>query len=227
MELCLNGIPTTTSLMKKYTLLTLCLLAILSSSAQTPRAHTLMDTLISQLKVVFKTDQQYRILLDPTAKKYGWDSPQIDSLWALAAIQDSINLTIVTHIIDTYGWLGPDSIGPGGSSALWVVIQHADLGVQEKYLPLMRDAVKKGKAHASDLAYLEDRVALEEGKKQIYGTQFHLDKKTNKYSVAPIEDEPNVDKRRAAVGLESLEDYAHSNGIEYKLPPQPPPPPQH
>jgi len=36
--------------------------------------------------------------------------------------------------------------------------------------------------------------------------------------VAPIEDEPNVNKRRASVGLEPLEDYARHWDIEYKLP---------
>jgi hypothetical protein len=204
--------------MKKIGLLACALLLLLAASAQ----HTRMDTIMSQLAYVFKTDQQYRIQLEPAIKKYGWDSPQVDSLEDLMSTQDSINLGIVSHIIDTYGWLGPDSIGPAGVSTLWVVIQHADLGVQEKYLPSMRDAVKKGKARASELAYLEDRVALGEGKKQLYGTQFRLDAKTNRYILAPIEDEGNVDKRRAAVGLEPLEEYARSNGIPYTPPPPPP-----
>ena len=177
-----------------------------------------MDSIMSQLEYVFKTDQQYRIPLDSTIKKYGINSPQVDSLMDLMSTQDSINLGIVAHIIDTYGWLGPDSIGPGGETTLWVVIQHSDLGVQQKYLPLMREAVKKGKARAADLAYLEDRVALGEGRKQLYGTQMQLDTKTGKYKFAPIDDEPNVDKRRAAIGLEPLEAYAREAGFEYHLP---------
>jgi hypothetical protein len=233
--------------MKKISLISLFFQFVLLVHAQTPPPHTrqtpqapqapqiphtLMDTIMSQLAYVFKTDQQYRIPLEPTIKKYGWNSPQVDSLEELMGIQDSINLRIVTHIIDTYGWLGPDSIGPGGSSALWTIIQHSDLDVQQKYLPVMRDAVQHSRASASDLAYLEDRVALQEGRKQIYGTQFQLNTKTNTYSFAPIEDELNVDKRRAAVGLEPLEDYARENGITYKLPPptqSPPstPPPTH
>jgi hypothetical protein len=183
-----------------------------------------MDTIMSQLAYVFKTDQQYRLPLQSTIEKYGMDSPQVDSLEEGMAKQDSINLEIVTHIIDTYGWIGPDSIGPAGSTTLWVVIQHSDLDIQQKYLPIMRDAVRQGRARPADLAYLEDRVALQLGKKQTYGTQFQLDKKTNKYVLAPIDDEPNVDKRRAAAGLNSLEAYAKDAGIDYKLPPQPPQP---
>jgi hypothetical protein len=147
----------------------------------------------------------------------------VDSLEEGMAIQDSINLQIVTQIIDTYGWIGPDSIGPNGNTTLWVIIQHSDLDVQLKYLPIMRDAVQHGRARPADLAYLEDRVAVQQAKKQLYGTQFQLDKKTNRYILAPIEDEPNVDKRRAAIGLNSLEAYARDAGIEYRLPPQTPP----
>ncbi len=54
--------------------------------------------------------------------------------------------------------------------------------------------------------------------KQIYGSQIHRDQKTGKYFVAPIEDEQNVNKRRAAVGLEPLEEYAKQWNIDYKLP---------
>jgi hypothetical protein len=182
-----------------------------------------MDTLVSQLEYVFKMDQQYRRPLEPAIKKYGWDSPQVDSLEELMGRQDSIDQVIVTHILDTYGWVGTDSIGPSGSSTLWAVIQHSDLDVQQKYLPMMRTAVQQGRAHASELAYLEDRVALQEGRKQSYGTQFRLNEKTKKYFVAPIEDEPNVNRRRAAIGLGPLEDYARENGLDYKLPPPPPP----
>ena len=210
--------------MKKLLLVPIFSAALLTT-AQAP--HTLMDSIMHNLENVFKTDQQYRTPLEATLKKYGINSPQVDSLEEHMAIQDSINLGIVTHILDTYGWISRDSIGEQGNFLFFLVIQHSDLGVQEKYLPMMRDAVKKGNAKARDLAYLEDRVALGEGKKQLYGTQLQFDSKTNKYAFAPIEDEPNVDKRRAAVGLEPLAEYARSAGFDYHLPPQstlPPPP---
>lgn len=37
-----------------------------------------------------------------------------------------------------------------------------------------------------------------------------------KYDFHPIEDEANVDKRRAEIGLGPLEEYARLFGIEYK-----------
>ncbi len=102
--------------------------------------------------------------------------------------------------------MGSDVIGNQGNSTLFLVIQHADLKTQEKYLPMMREAVKNGKAYGSSLALLEDRIEIRNGRKQIYGSQIGMDDK-NTYYVAPLIDPDNVDKRRAEVGLPPLSDY--------------------
>jgi hypothetical protein len=57
-----------------------------------------------------------------------------------------------------------------------------------------------------------------QGKKQIYGSQLKTNEKTGKYEFYPIEDEPNVNKRRVAIGLEPLEEYAKRFGLDYTLP---------
>jgi uncharacterized protein DUF6624 len=88
-----------------------------------------------------------------------------------------------------------------------MVVQHSDQKTQEKYLPIIREAVRNGNAKATSLALLEDRVALHQGKKQIYGSQVSWNMKTNTSFVAPLIDPDNVDKRRAAVGLQPLKDY--------------------
>ena len=46
---------------------------------------------------------------------------------------------------------------------------------------------------------------MKEGKPQVYGTQFKI--KGQELIPAPIEDEQNVDRRRAEVGLPSLAEY--------------------
>ena len=171
--------------------------------------------LVKQLDSVYNDDQKYRQIIDSVQTTYGNSSDEVSELWKTIQQKDSVNLSMVTTILDNYGWLGPDVIGERGNLTLFLVIQHADLKVQEKYLPLMREAVKAGKANAGQLALLEDRVALGEGKKQIYGSQIIRDSKTGKNVIAPIEEEGNVDKRRASVGLEPLQNYAKQFGIIY------------
>ena len=72
---------------------------------------------------------------------------------------------------------------------------------------MMSEAVKKRNAIPSSLALLEDRVALRQGNRQIYGSQIGRDKETGAYFVSPLIDPENVDKRRAKVGLGTLADY--------------------
>lgn len=168
------------------------------------------------LELVFYSDQRYRLLIDSYQKKYGFGSKEVRTLYDSMKIQDEANVKTITKILDTYGWVGADRIGSQANAALFLVIQHADLAVQEKYLPMMRKAVGKGQAEPSSLALLEDRIALRNGKKQIYGSQIGHDPETGKYYVSPIEDEVNVNKRRAKVGLEPLEDYVKQWGIVYK-----------
>lgn len=78
----------------------------------------------------------------------------------------------------------------------------------------MREAVKNGKARPYNLALLEDRILITQGKKQIYGSQVRQNETTGKNEFFPIDDEINVNKRRASVGLDSIEEYAKECGID-------------
>ncbi|MCW3081497.1 DUF6624 domain-containing protein [Segetibacter sp.] len=173
--------------------------------------------LAAQLDSIYVEDQQYRRQIDSLQKKYGWESKEMTAHWKIINEKDSINLIKVKNTLDKYGWLGADVVGEQGSTTLFLVIQHSDRLTQEKYLPLMRDAVKKGKARGSSLALLEDRVALGQGKKQIYGSQIGSDATTKTFHVLPLEDPDNVDKRRAEVGLPPLAEYVKQWQIKWDV----------
>jgi len=164
-----------------------------------PLAHTL-DSILDE-------DQRYRRQTDEVEKQYGRDSEEMKTLWRTIGRVDSTNLALVSKILNERGWLGPDIIGQNGNATLFLVIQHADIATQERYLPMMREAVAKGDANSADLALLEDRVALRQGKRQTYGSQIGRDKDTGEYYVSPLEDPDHVDERRASVGLGPLADY--------------------
>lgn len=161
----------------------------------------------STLEVVHENDQYYRQQLGGILEKYGRDSEEYLAHWELIHEQDSLNLRRVERILDEHGWLGENIVGRKANLALFLVIQHSDIETQEKYLPMLREAVKKGNASSPDLALLEDRVALRQGKKQIYGSQIGMDQETGEYFVSPLKDPLNVDERRAAVGLGPIQNY--------------------
>jgi hypothetical protein len=103
-----------------------------------------------------------------------------------------------------------------------MVIQHASLQRQEKYLPLFQKAADNSEIKPSLVAKMIDRIRVNKGEKQVYGTQAVpiRDPKTgyftNNYELAPIEDEPNVDKRRLKVGLPPIKEGAKELGVDYK-----------
>lgn len=163
--------------------------------------------LVAILDTIYQEDQGLRRQLREVEKKFGRESDEIKNLWKMIAEKDSINLIKIQKILDERGWLGADIIGNQGNATLFLVIQHSDLPIQEKYLPMMREAVLNGNARPSGLALLEDRVALRQGKKQIYGSQIGRNEETGEFYISPLQDPDNVDKRREEVGLGTLQEY--------------------
>jgi hypothetical protein len=138
----------------------------------------------------------------------GIAQPDPDLLARMKAI-DASNTERMKAIIRQYGWPGPSLVGRDGTEAAFLLVQHADLAVQKEALPLVEKAYKKGELQGQSYALLLDRVLVGEGKPQVYGTQAKpFDQwKGHEPVLEPIEDEANVDKRRAEVGLISLSEY--------------------
>ncbi|MEW6734760.1 MAG: DUF6624 domain-containing protein [Acidobacteriota bacterium] len=123
---------------------------------------------------------------------------------------DTKNTARMHEIIKEYGWPARSLVGYEGANAAWLLIQHADRDpeFQRECLALMKTAVEKGEASGIHFALLTDRVLVNQGKKQIYGTQFkYLD---GELVPSPLEDPDNVDRRRQEIGLEPLEEYKNS-----------------
>jgi hypothetical protein len=167
----------------------------------------LNKSLVAKLDSIYSDDQTYRLQEQELEKKFGWDSQEVKDIWKKIRLKDSVNLIKIVAVLNEYGWLGTDVVGNNGNSTLFLVIQHADLKTQEKYLPMMREAVKNGKAFGSSLALLEDRIEIRNGRKQIYGSQISMDPDTKKHYVSALIDPDNVDRRRLEVNLPPLAEY--------------------
>jgi hypothetical protein len=169
----------------------------------------------AQLEQIYDSDQKYRAMIGKVQQEYGVESEQFKELIGKMQATDKENLQQVQTIIEKYGWPGKSMVGGKASSAAWLVIQHAELDVQLKYLPLMREAAEKGEMPKSSLALTEDRILVRQGKPQLYGSQLRNNPETNQMEFYPIADEVNVDKRREAVGLGPIKEYAKGFGLDY------------
>jgi hypothetical protein len=162
------------------------------------------DELRAELLAMMAEDQAAR-----TGIPLPGDDRTADELFAGMANVDARNSVRMTEILDQHGWPGWSLVGRDGAEAAWVLIQHADLRpeIQERGLAYLLGAVEADDASAGDLAYLIDRVLVARGLPQIYGTQLGGGPDGGLAPRTPIEDEANVDARRAAVGLGTLEEY--------------------
>ena len=168
-------------------------------------------SLRSTLEQIFDSDQTLRLVLNSIYRSgvTGANQKRIDSLAVKVRFNDSLNLLLVSDILDQYGWLGIEQVGEKANTALFSVIQHADLrpDVQKKYLPLLETAVKQGKARGQYLAMLKDRISIRESGYQLYGTQVTLNPVTGTVSQRPLFSSTDVDIFRASVGLPPLRYY--------------------
>ena len=108
-------------------------------------------------------------------------------------------------IIETHGWPGRSSVGEDAAESAWLILQHA-IGIpslQRRGLTLLKEAAEMGDVSPIHVAMLEDRIRSNEGRGQRYGTQLDWDE-DGLISPVPIDDESNVDKRRAEIGLGPL-----------------------
>lgn len=121
---------------------------------------------------------------------------------------DKSNIGRVKAILNQFGWPGKNLVGEKASAATWTVVHHADIATQKLYLDLMTQAADAGELRWALVAQTIDRIAVREGRKQTYGTQFH--DAGGVMIPDPIEDEANVDERRAKVGLPPLADFSRT-----------------
>jgi len=117
------------------------------------------------------------------------------------------NVKILDEIIDQISYPTIDKVGKAASEAAWLVIQHSigQPDFMKKCLGLLEKAVSEHKADPKNLAYLTDRVAVFEGKLQLYGTQFDWDE-NGALNPNNFDDLSKVNQRRKSIGLNTLEE---------------------
>lgn len=164
--------------------------------------------LMQKLKEIRTTDQEQRQHMRGISDKYGWDSPQMDSLWQLQNYSDSVNTTFITSLLDERGYPGKSVVGSSLAGTAFLVIQHAPHETQLNYLDMITGAADDGEVNWRSVALLVDRVRLGNDEPQLYGSQVYRDTVTNAYYFGPIAYPEKVDSMRGTVGLGPLQSYA-------------------
>ncbi len=142
--------------------------------------------------------------IDQQARDGDWSPPMIEKMLAV----DAANLPEIRRIVADHGGLPcARQVGADGVAAAWLLVQHADgdADFQRQVLGGIMPLVESGEVSAHDFVLLTDRVLVNAGKPQRYGSQ--LAAVGGKWQPKPMEAPEQVDQRRAAVGQMPLADY--------------------
>jgi hypothetical protein len=134
---------------------------------------------------------------------------QLLAVWNADYAQvDAENTREMWKLLSGRGWFRQSEVGDRTASLAFDVVQHSDdLKLQEGVLAKMEPLLTDHEVRGEDYALLYDRVALQEGRPQRYGTQgTHCE--NGKYAVPPdVEDPARLDQRRAQMGMEPMAGY--------------------
>ena len=198
------------------------------------KAQEINLILKKQLDSIYYKDQAFREIIQPDVTKekriqvlneFGYSEEEfIKNEGKIIETQDSLNLIVIKEIIEKYGYPGKTLVGEPTNKSAWYVIQHSY--EIENYFPIIKKAGESNEIPMTLVAMMEDRLLMDRGSEQIYGTQgssiLIKNEETGKEEwvmiIWPIKDSKNVNELRKTIGFATtIEEYSKILGIEYKV----------
>ena len=176
---------------------------------QQTEKENLLDgkNLVALLDTIWRTEQEPIQLRDSLGRAHGYESEEFQKQNEIYHRNHDINERKIREILDSQGWPSRDIIGEQGILTICNVLQHSEVEIRKKYLPIMRKAVEEKELAPRLLARAEDRLATDRGDLQIYGGQMKYYPETKNFNVWPVYDPVNIDKRRAKIGLGPIAEF--------------------
>lgn len=143
--------------------------------------------------------------IDQAIRKEPWSEERNRQM----SMIDSTNTAKLQALVAQYGFPTWELVGRDASYNAWLIAQHS-----WSYLPWYyehyKDAVKNNNADKHSLAYMEDRYMMQQGRPQLYGTQYS--QRDTVIGFHPIADIKNVDRRRLSVDIEQMDPFFKNMG---------------
>ena len=142
------------------------------------------------------------------------DQKAMHAMWEKMQILDTANQLRLDEIVKQHGWPEKKDVGAKAAYAAFIVVQHSPREYMKRYASMVYEALERGDLPKPEFARFDDRLRMKYDQPQRYGTQLNTDEKGVR-AFWPIEDEANVDKRRAEFGYEPLAEYAKRYKVLY------------
>jgi hypothetical protein len=218
--------------MKCAILFALPAVAILVTSCTTPKLQTngvqpapwLQDIqdksrLVVEIEVLRAADQFERNRIIALLNDQSMPAPEKDArvkeLGDMITRNDRMRTQRLKEIFQTTDLAQMAQIDAGMARSAFLIIIHAenDAPFQKSQLPVAFELGKKGIIGNQEYSILVDKIAVGEGKPQVYGTQGEC--KNNAWQVVGEHDRAAIVAARTEIGLEPLDDYLRQGAALY------------
>lgn len=137
---------------------------------------------------------------------------------------DSARSVWLRRVVQAHGWPTRASMPDSAARMAWLILQHSPFqDWQGEMLPTLEQLATRGELPLPDVALLTDRVLVRRGQPQRYGSQFIQVR--DRLVPLPISDLPQLNARRAAMGLPPMTEYVRRlgemNQLSVEWPPRP------
>ena len=130
------------------------------------------------------------------------------ALWApVTAMDDRLSAELLT-LVPEDGWFRKSVYGERAANAAFLIVQHSNLDMWRRFVPILEPLVATGEVDGQSYGLMYDRLAVNEGRPQRYGTQMACVDGRLVIDYANLEDPQNADARREAMGfMSTLAEY--------------------
>ena len=183
------------------------LLALTVSISQAQNKNCDTNAINEQLLDIEEDDQKIRKKLMPVLGRYQEDGSGMLKFLFLAwkmNRQDERNQRRVTKMFDECGW--KEDLNAASHSTLFLVLQHSPDSMMRRYYPTVQEYSEKGLLEPDAPATMFDRLQMNAGLAQRFGTQTFVDDQ-NRNLLWPVENQDSLSVWRSQVGLPSMETY--------------------
>jgi len=149
-------------------------------------------------------EQDQALRQEAPPPEQGKPAPEFIARWER---EDAKRCARLEQIIAAKGWPTISMVGYEAQDYAWLLAQHAPKDRLKRWLPLMQAAYDRHELLPKQLALSIDRVLVDDGKPQRYGSQFQTNEDGHTFML-PLEDPEHVNARRRAMGLDSIERYS-------------------
>ena len=164
----------------------------------------------SELLEMRRVDQEARMKCSGTAEE------QMKCFREIAEKIDVPHTKRLNEMFEKHGFPSLAMVGKEGLEAFMLLVQHAVSDeIRERVREPMRLAFERKEIPPDRYSTFIDRLLVNQGKPQIYGTNFEM--KDGRLVMSPVEDPAGLNNRRRAAGLPPIEEYAEMLRELYKI----------